>query len=167
MHLLVAQLQFARSEFLRCLEGVTEEDGRRRVESMNSISWTVGHMANQENSYWVRVAQGKDAAPGLRELVGTGRPASTPSLDEMWRAWRVVTAEADPYLQALTPAVMETFFQRDGKPVDENVGTLLMRNIFHYWFHTGQVHAVRELLGHKDLPEFVGDMPAAFYHRED
>ena len=166
MHLLVAQLQFARAEFLRCLEGVTEADGTRRVDPMNSISWSVGHMANQEHRYWVQLAQGKDVAPGLRDLVGTGRPASTPSLDEMWRTWRTVTAAADVYLMALTPAVMETFFQQDGKPVRENIGTLLERNIFHYWFHTGEVHSVRELLGHKNLPEFVGDMASVFYHPE-
>ncbi len=30
VHLLVAQLRFARSEFVRCLDGVSEEEGRRR-----------------------------------------------------------------------------------------------------------------------------------------
>jgi hypothetical protein len=167
MHLLVAQLQFARAEFQRCLDGVTNADGECRVEPMNSISWTIGHMANQEHRYWVQLAQGKDVAPGLRDLVGTGRPASTPPLDEMLRIWRTVTAAADPYLMRLEPMLMETFFQRDGKPVDENVGTLLTRNIFHYWFHTGEVHAVRELQSHKNLPEFVGDdMSSVSYHSE-
>jgi hypothetical protein len=55
---------------------------------------------------------------------------------------------------------------RDGKPVDENVGTLLMRNIYHYWYHTGEAAAVRQMLGHKDLPQFVGDINQASYRPE-
>ena len=43
---------------------------------------------------------------------------------------------------------------------------MLMRVIYHYWFHTGESAAVRQILGHVDLPEFVGDMDAAAYRRE-
>ena len=76
----------------------------------------------------------------------------------MWAAWREITAAADRYLDTLTPATLETSFQREGEPVGENVGTILLRNIYHYWFHTGEAHAMRQMLGHKDLPQFVGDM---------
>ena len=31
---------------------------------------------------------------------------------------------------------------------------------YHYWFHIGEAHAVRQMLGHVDLPDFVGDMSA-------
>jgi hypothetical protein len=34
---------------------------------------------------------------------------------------------------------------------------------YHYWFHTGEAHAIRQLLGHPDLPQFVGDMSQAVY----
>ena len=68
--LLVAQLRFARSEFVRCLEGVSEEDAVRRLEPMNCISWIVGHLANQEHRYWVMLGQGQNVAPGLNALVG-------------------------------------------------------------------------------------------------
>lgn len=47
---------------------------------------------------------------------------------------------------------------RNGKPRREDIGTTLLRNIFHYWFHIGEAHAVRQMLGHADLPQFVGDM---------
>jgi len=76
-HPLVGQLRFARSEFVRCLEGVTEEDARRRVLPMNCISWFVGHLASQEQFFWVFMGQGKVLYPHLYELVGFGRPAST------------------------------------------------------------------------------------------
>jgi uncharacterized damage-inducible protein DinB len=165
-HLLVSQLRFARSEFVRGLEGVSAEDGVRRVLPLNCISWMVGHLANQEHRYWVMFGQQKNLAPGLNDLVGYRKPASTPPLEEMWTVWRKVTAAADEYLETLTPEIMQTFLLRDGKPADESVGTLLLRTIYHYWYHTGEAAAVRQLLGHKDLPEFVGEMDVAAYRPE-
>jgi uncharacterized damage-inducible protein DinB len=165
-HLLVTQLRFARSEFVRGLAGVSAEDGVRRLQPMNCISWMVGHLANQEHRYWVMLARQKNLAPGLNDLVGYGKPASTPVLEEMWAVWRKVTAAADEYLETLTPALLQEYLQRDGKPVDESVGTLLMRNIYHYWYHTGEAAAVRQLLGHKDLPDFVGEINVAPYRPE-
>jgi hypothetical protein len=83
VHPLVSQLFFARSEFQRCLAGLTAEDAQKRLLPMNSISWMIGHLANQEQFYWVICGQGKFVAPGLNELVGFGKPASTPPLEEM------------------------------------------------------------------------------------
>ena len=165
-HPLVTQLRFARSEFVRGLEGVSEADGLRRVQPMNSIGWMIGHLANQEHRYWVVWAQRRDVAPGLHEQVGYGKPASTPPLGEMWDVWRVATAAADAYLDTLTPERLKTHLTRDGTPVDESVGTLLLRNIYHYWFHTGEAAAVRQMLGHRTLPDFVGDMREAPYRPE-
>lgn len=133
---------------------------------MNSLGWMVGHLANQEHRYWVMFAQGTELVPGLVDRVGTGRPASTPPLAEMWSVWRTVTAAADDYLDTLTVDRLGTFLLRDGRPIDESVGTMLMRVIYHYWFHAGEAAAVRQLLGHQDLPEFVGDMDAAAYRPE-
>ena len=101
-HPLVSQLRFARSEFLRCLDGLSDEDARKRLLPMNCISWMIGHVANQEHFYWCAMGQGKFVAPGLNDLVGFGKPASTPSLDEMWAVWRRVTETADFYLDAIT-----------------------------------------------------------------
>jgi len=165
-HPLVNQLRFARNEFVRGLEGVSEEDAIRRILPMNSISWMVGHLANQEHRYWVMLPQQKEVAPGLNELVGYGKPASTPPLKEMWAVWRKVTAQADEFLATLTPEILQKKLLRDGKPVDESIGTLLLRNIYHYWVHSGEASAVRQMLGHTKLPEFVGDMSAAAYKPE-
>jgi hypothetical protein len=98
-------------------------------------------------------------SPDLYELVGSGKPASTPPWDEMWERWRTITACADQYLDSITPEIPGTFLAaRDQLGGDQDVGTLLLRNIYHYWFHTGEAHAIRQMLGHKDLPQFVGDM---------
>ena len=162
-HPLVDQLRFARGEFVRCLEGVSEEDGRRRLEPMNCISWMIGHLSTQENFYWVLQAQGQELYPDLYRLVGWGSSASTPSLNEMWETWRSITTAADAYLETLDSTILQTYLEREGEPRDENVGTKLLRSIYHYWFHLGEAHAVRQMLGHTDLPQFVGDMSRAVY----
>ena len=167
IHPLVAQLRFTRSEFVRCLQGVSSEDAVRRVMPMNCISWMIGHLANQEHRYWVIWPQGLNLAPGLQELVGFGLPATTPPLEEMWATWRTVTQAADPYLDKLTVDVLQEHLVNKGKPVAENIGTLLHRNIYHYWFHTGEAHAIRQVLGHPDLPQFVGDISTAPYRPEE
>ena len=166
MQLLVAQLKFTRSELVRCLEGITDEESKKQFAPMNCISWMIGHLANQENRYWVRFAQGEKLHPELNDLVGFGRPASTPNLDEMWMTWQEIIKSADRFLEKITAQDLETFFQVSGKPVSENVGTLLMRNIYHYWFHAGEAYAIRQLLGHTNLPEFVGNMAKAKYSRD-
>ena len=162
-HPLVVQLRFARSEFVRCLEGLSDEDARKRLGPMNSISWMIGHLANQEHFYWCIMAQEKFVAPGLNDLVGTGKPASTPPLDEMWAVWKLVTETADPFLDTLTADQLTNHMSFSGRTARESTGTMLLRNIYHYWFHTGEAHAVRQQLGHGDLPQFVGNMEAAVY----
>lgn len=159
-HPLVAQLRFTRSEFKRGLQGLTDEEARKRFMPMNCISWMIGHLANQENRYWLKLAQGQDAAPQLNELVGSGQPASTPPLADMWAAWETVTAAADPYLDTLTTEILPTFMTVNGQPARESIGSMLRRNTYHYWFHLGEGMAVRQMLGHTQLPEFVGAIHA-------
>jgi hypothetical protein len=166
-HFLVTQLRFTRRELMRCIEGVSEEEASQRIMPMNCISWIVGHLANQEHRYWVYLAQGKQVAPNLRKLVGYGQPASTPSLQEMKVTWETVTSTADNYLETLTPELMETHIMHEGEYSQENVGTMLMRNLYHYWYHMGEVASIRQILGHKNLPEFVGDMTMVMYRAEE
>ena len=145
VHPLVTQLRFTRSEFIRCLKDVSSEDGVRRIMPMNCISWIIGHLANQEQAYWVLLAQERMVVPGLNDLVGSGKPASTPPLNEMWAAWSNITLAVDPYLDTLTTTTLQTY---------------------HYWYHTGEAHAIRDMLGQRELPQFVGDMSEALYRPE-
>jgi hypothetical protein len=158
VHPLVTQLWFTRKEFIRCLEGVSAEDAIRRIEPMNCLSWIVGHLASQEHYLWLELAQGKTIAPDLHELVGYGRPASTPPWEEMWDLWRTITQTADDYLGTITSDLLSSHFVWQGKQRSEDIGTTLLRNIYHYWFHTGEAHAIRQSLGYLNLPQFVGDM---------
>ena len=165
-HPLVIQLHFARSSFAECLEKVPPSDAQKRINSMNCLSWTIGHLANQERRYWVQAAQGKTLLPHLNELVGYGKPASTPELDKMWSAWHLATEAADQYLDTVTSEILEGYFFDGERQYPESIGTMLLRNIYHYWYHTGEAHTILELLGHTELPEYVGNMSLAVYRRE-
>ena len=165
-HPLVTQLWFARAEFKRCLEGVSAEDGIRRLEPMNCISWIVGHLASQEHYLWVELAQGLNIEPDLHALVGYGAPPSTPPLEEMWAAWRRITSTADKFLVTITPDTVTNSLVQKKDRTFEDVGSSLLRNIYHYWFHTGEAHAIRQMLGHGELPQFVGDISKVRYGRD-
>ena len=101
-HPLILQLRFARSEFMRAVEGVTEAEAQQRFLPMNCISWTIGHLAWQEQRYWLTYSQDKTPMLHLNELVGYGRPACTPPLAEMLTTWQTITQASDPFLDQIT-----------------------------------------------------------------
>lgn len=47
-HPLVKQLRFTRREFARALRTVEPEEAVKRVLPLNSLGWSIGHMAWQE-----------------------------------------------------------------------------------------------------------------------
>ena len=155
---LVDQLVFTRSEFIRGIEDVSEEDARRRFEPLNCIAWMVGHMAWHEQLYWLTRAQGQIPLPILNELVGSKSPASTPSIKEMLKDWKLVTLQSDKYLFKLDENSIRSKLVVAGNPKTYVIGNMLQRMIYHYWYHLGESQAVRQLLDHKNLPSFVGDL---------
>jgi hypothetical protein len=68
-HPLVNQLRFTRSEFLRGVKGVTEEDARKRILPMNCISWNIGHLAWQEQKYFLTYGQGQVLLPEIKKIL--------------------------------------------------------------------------------------------------
>ncbi len=157
-HPLVDQLRFARSEFRRGLAGVSDAEARRRFLPMNCISWNIGHLAWQEQLYWLLYAQGEMLLPEVDQAFRYGAPPSTPPLEEAWIAWETITAAADPWLNRVTPETLRSRVTREGKLTEFIFGSLLLRVIYHYWYHTGENMAIRQALGHTNLPDFVGDI---------
>jgi len=151
-------MRFARSEFVRALDGVTEDEGLRRFLPINSLGWMVGHLTSQERRYWLWRAQGNNLMPEIDAIAGYGQPASTPSLAAMWDVWRTVTAASDPWLDNLTTEMLQTKLIVDGEEWGESLGNMVRRVTYHYFFHLGESQAVRQLLGHTNLPDFVGDI---------
>ena len=162
-HPLVDQLRFSRAEFKRGLDQVADPQASHRFGVMNSISWMVGHLAWQEQRYWLERAQGKILVPELNELLAYGKPASTPPVGEMWDAWHLITRTADPWLDELTTESI----QEPLMPGYSSTGTYMLRTIYHYWYHLGEGMAVRQQLGHTQLPEFVGEIDTLAPYRPD
>ena len=53
------------------------------------------------------------------------------------------------------------------RPDDSSIGTYLLRNIYHYWYHLGEALAARQVLGHTALPDFVGDIDGLAPYRPE
>ena len=120
--------------------------------------------------YWLTHVQGIILAPEV-EACRFGQPASTPALDEMWNAWHRIINASDEWLNTLNTEDLLTLTARRDKPgtfFAENIGTRLRRTTYHYWYHLGESQAIRQMLGHRNLPGFVGDLGGqAPYIRED
>ncbi len=162
-HPLVTQLRFTRSEWIRGLKDVTAEAAARRFGLINPIAWMIGHLAWQEQLYWLERAQGITAIREVKEC-GYAKPLTVPPLDEAWAWWRAVTAAADPYLDSLTGTQLTRRWKRESSK--ETPGTKLHRTTYHYWFHLGESQAIRQMLGHEKLPDFVGGFGKSQYRPE-
>jgi DinB superfamily len=157
-HPLVNQLRFTRSEFMLSVKGVNDTDARKRLLPMNCISWNIGHLAWQEQRYLLYFAQGKLPLPEINEKFAYGAPASTPPLKEVLQAWKKVTAASDPWLNTLTSEELQHYAVVEGRKTSRMFGNLLQRMIYHYWYHTGENMSIRQMLGHQNLVQFVGNI---------
>lgn len=166
-HPLVDQFRFTRSEWLRGLEGVSEEDGGCHFGPMNCISWTVGHLAWHEQRTFLQRPQNIILFPHLNELFAYGAPMNTPSLKEMLETWHEITRAVDPYLNTLTTETLLTDLSLNGESVGQSRGSALRRVTYHYWYHIGEIQAIRQMLGHRDLPEYVGDIETEAPYRPE
>jgi hypothetical protein len=166
-HPLVDQFRFTRREWLRGLDGVTEEDGARHFAQMNSIGWIVGHLAWHEQRSFLQRPQNIILFPKLNEVFAYGAPMSTPSLNEMLETWQAITQAADPYLDSLTTEILLADLLLNGESAGQTRGSVLRRVTYHYWFHLGEILAIRQMIGGKDLPEYVGDIEAEAPYRPE
>jgi hypothetical protein len=149
---------------------VTDEEATRRFLPMNCISWNVGHLAWQEQRYWLWRGQGREPRPDVRDAFAYGCPATTPALADVVVAWDEITRAADPWLDGLTTDVLvspDAVSTPDGRPAGVTFGSLLLRTIGHYWYHTGENMAIRQMLGHAGLPDFVGNIDAEAPYRPE
>jgi hypothetical protein len=157
-HPLVLQLRFTRSEFFRSVKTVSDQDAMIRILPMNCLSWNVGHLAWQEQRYFLNYGQGKILFKDIDKEFAYGAPASTPAILDVMSAWQTITKSADPWLDTLTSEKLVEPIVNNGKPIRYTFGNLLLRTIYHYWYHTGENMAIRQQLGQTKLPVFVGNI---------
>jgi hypothetical protein len=154
-HPLIDQLRFARSEFARGFAGVTDDESVVRFPPMNALGWNVGHLAWQEQRYYLTSAQGLTPLPDVAAQFASGGPASTPALSTVRAAWKTITTAADPWLDELDESRMTEPLKPGSSRI---IGNLILRTTYHYWFHLGENMAIRQNLGHTGLPQFVGNI---------
>ena len=126
-HPLVDQLRFTRSEWLRGLRGVTDEDAARHFGQMNSIGWIVGHLTWQEQRYLLHRPQGLMPRPDIQAEFATGEPMSTPSLKAMLAAWRKITGATEDFLDALSTERLLVDLPLNGKRTGQTQGSAIRR----------------------------------------
>ena len=166
-HPLVDQFRFTRSEWWRGLQDIPDADGARHFGPMNSIGWTVGHLAWHEQRTFLWRPRGTILFPSLNELFAYGAPMNTPSLAEMMEIWKTVRTAADSFLDSLNTAALQTDLLLEGRSVGQSIGSALRRVTYHYWYHIGEIQAIRQLLGHQGLPEYVGDIETEAPYRPE
>ena len=166
-HPLVEQYKFTRSEWLRGLKGVNEEDALKHLGPMNCISWTVGHLAWHEQKYWLDIAQGNILFPELNEKFAFGAEMCSPSLKHVLEMWHAVIDATEPYLDKLDSTALSADLLRKGKSVGQSVGSAMHRITYHYWYHIGEVQAIRQMMEHKRLPVYVGDIEGKAPYRSE
>jgi uncharacterized damage-inducible protein DinB len=178
--------RFALTEFERGLvenrfaPGVTPEEALIRLPKadgtqMNAISWTVGHVA----IFWLANArrfggpnEEVDRAIASLGSVGFGSDDPTPPpLDDAIAALRVARAGAEQWMPQLDEETLagETSypdFTLRNTGGQERRGTAVLRTVLHAWFHTGEINAMRQVMGHPDQP-FVGRMVGRMEWRPD
>lgn len=157
-HKIVEHLWFAREKWLTGYDGLSAEDAVKRHGDTNSPSWMVGHLAFFEQLTWCKLAQKKTIAEEL-EIYGFGKPATTPPLAEVINAWQAVMPVCDEYLSTLTEADMSRYLKwPNGREFWDDIGTTILRHTWHYWYHLGEMQALRSGLGHKNLGPYIGIM---------
>ena len=95
-----------------------------------------------------------------------GPPNPYPALlDWQRRKWRPVYPY--PFLDSLTTESLQTDLLLNGEPVGQTIGSALRRVTYHYWYHIGEIQAIRQMLGHPNLPEYVGDIETEAPYRPE
>lgn len=164
--------RYAISEFERGLAGLTDAEAETRVDKadgtqINAISWTVAHA----NTHWLfihalmtgeRPAAGKPPAAGgqpaaaNRVFFGAGADPTPPPMPQVRDAFASAKALTGSWLETASDELLSS--KKEFGPLqDENLGTQLLRGVLHTWFHTGEVNAVRQMLGHTEI-QYVGDL---------
>ena len=85
----------------------------------------------------------------------------------MRKAWGKVTKSADPFLDSLTTRDLLCDLQLNGKPSGQTLGDAIRRMTFHYWYHIGEIQAIRQMLGQERLPQYVGNLEGKAPYRPE
>ena len=149
--------EFAIAEFRRGLEGLTPDEARTRVPKagageMNAITWIAGHVS----THWLSVAAlaaGHARPEDAGRFAGANADPTPPELETMLARLDAARSATREWLAAAADELLAQ--PMGGRAGGENLGEGVLRATLHTWFHAGEVNAVRQMLGHAEIP-FVG-----------
>ena len=141
----------------RALKGLSEEDAIRATvahELHQLEHWASGLAGTALFLYY---GQGLMPFPEVQEAFAYGAPASTPPLRQVLNYWRKITSAADPWLKSLSTQKLQEQVIKMVSPSSACSATCSSgQSII-----TGQRSenlAIRQMLGHTGLPDFVGNI---------
>ena len=146
---------------------MTEEGAARHFGPMNSIGWIVGHLTWQEQRYLLHRPQGIMLREDVQKEFAFGAPMSTPSFKKMLAAWRRIIKIADTFLDRQTTETLLVDLPLDGEKSGQTLGSAIRRVTYHYWYHIGEIQAIRQQLGDKALPVYVGNIDVKAPYRPE
>lgn len=163
-------LEVARHNVLLSIRGVAAETVGRRIavrEEANSISWIVGHLAQQLERHFLRWCQGIQvlADEEMRPFLfgaskAVAREARLPFRDVVEYFQKVSDASLQ-YLKALPAEGFRRVPEARLSSGQQNANTILElveRNALHLLGHAGQIFMIRRLLGDYGSDTFVRGM---------
>jgi hypothetical protein len=147
----------------RVLDDLSADDACRQVDGGSSFAWTLGHIANQVDSYInVRVQQHSPHPLFASERWRMGGSGAADNWDEVRRAFADVKEAARAFLNGLDDAALAIESPYPGalpalQGRNISLRYSLQRIAAHTYFHIGEIAAVRS----RRLNQQVGDYPGA------
>jgi hypothetical protein len=85
----------------------------------------------------------------------------------MLKAWKKVTKASDAFLDSLSTEDLVRDLPLNGRKSGQTQGSAIRRLTYHYWFHIGEIQAIRQVLGHRPLPVYVGNLEGKAPYRPE
>lgn len=76
----------------------------------------------------------------------------------MLAKWHTLRMAPDGFLEGLTTDMPQSDLLLSGKSVGPTLASIKRQVTYHYWYHIGEIQAIRRMLLNKDLPDCVGDI---------
>ena len=73
----------------------------------------------------------------------------------------------NPFLDQLTTEKLLVDLPLNGKKSGQTQGSAIRRLTYHYWYHIGEIQAIRQQLGEKSLPIYVGNIEGKAPYRPE
>ena len=135
------------------IEGLSASEAEARHQGLSPVSWTVGHVSQQVDSWFnVRFAGGQPHPLLGDAMFRTGASGDAPAWETVLAAVADVSEAARRFLDTVGTEDLERVVPYTGgieylRPVGLKLSYALMRTATHHFLHGGEIVTVRSLIG--------------------